>query len=384
MRAYAPSYIKYKNRKLIFNMFLENEVLSRAEITRKTTMSFPTVMKVVEFLLQKNIIVECGDTVANDEGLGRRSKLLSLNANAYLAIGLEFEGKFVHMGLVNLKGDIITERTLKMDNKGRMFDLRALLPDIREITTKNASMPILGIGIGMPAAINPSHNSIVRYSGFNITREKPFSSVFPSFVQELSIPFYIQNDANMACLGEMYLRNAEDIKDLIYISLGTGLGAGIILDGDIRHGSSFLAGEIGKTIPGKVDFRELRYRKSSDLSVQSLINLDAIQNLFKVDIRSDSSLGSDVRQDIADYICEYLCVIVNNLANILDVSEFIIGGIIPDCLGDIFYERFVKYIHLICDMEDIRISPPSSRYSGIIGGAVTVFENVIFDMFEEE
>ena len=60
------------------------------------------------------------------------------------------------------------------------------------------------------------------------------------------------------------------------------------------------------------------------------------------------------------------------------------NGIIPDCLGDIFYERFVKYIHLICDMEDIRISPPSSRYSGIIGGAVTVFENVIFDMFEEE
>jgi len=95
-------------------------------------------------------------------------------------------------------------------------------------------------------------------------------------------------------------------------------------------------------------------------------------------------LNSEIRQDIADYICEYLCVIVYNLANILDVSEFIIGGIIPDCLGDIFYERFEKYIHMISDMEDIRVSPPSSKYSGIIGGAVTVFENVIFDMFEEE
>jgi len=384
VRAYAPSYIKYKNRKLIFNMFLENEALSRAEITRKTTMSFPTVMKVVEFLLQKNIIVECGDTVANDEGLGRRSKLLSLNANAYLAIGLEFEGKFVHIGLVNLKGDILAERTLKMKSTDKRFDLRVLLPDIREIATRHTSIPVLGIGIGLPGAIHPDNNSIVRYTNLSITKEQPFSSVFPSFVQELNIPYYIQNDANMACLGEMYLRNADDIKDLIYISLGTGLGAGIILDGDIRHGSNFLAGEIGKTIPGKVDFRELRYRKNSDLSVQNLINLNAIQNLFKVDIRSDSSLNSEIRQDIADYICEYLCVIVYNLANILDVSEFIIGGIIPDCLGDIFYERFEKYIHMISDMEDIRVSPPSSKYSGIIGGAVTVFENVIFDMFEEE
>lgn len=380
IRAYSPSYIKYKNRKLVFRMFLENEELSRAEIVRKTTMSFPTVMKVVDFLLQKNIIIECGDATTNEEGVGRKSKILRLNPNAYAAVGIEIEGKFVHIGLLNLKGDVIDAQTMNVESINELPNLRRLSQYIDEVRKKYSSIPILGIGIGFPGSVNPFNNSIVKYK-YLVKEEKTFSSLFQSFTEQLDIPFFLQNDVNMASLGETFLRRTDDVNDLIYISLGTGLGAGIILDGEIRHGANFYAGEIGKVILGDVDLDE--QKKLSTQTLESFINLDAINRIFKVDIRSGNNVSDKTKKEISNYICKQLCLIINNLAYILDIPEFVIGGIIPDYLGDVFYDSITEYVQKICDLE-VKISPPLSKYNGIIGGAVTVFENVLLNMFEEE
>jgi len=384
MKAYLPNYIKSKNREIVFDMFLEKHELSRAEIARQTNMSFPTVLKVVESLLVKNIIVESGDMVSAEEGAGRKSRVLVFNPDAYRAIGVEFEGKFANVGLVNLKGDVIEKETISLDNFTQTCDLSVLSKCINGIIARNPASPILGVCMGFPANINPDNKSIVSYTSINIWKETPFDEIFHSFSDDVSIPVFLENDVNQACVGESFLRQKQGaVTNLLYLSLGTGCGAGIIMDGKLRRGTHFKSGEIGNMILDRNDFEKLDSQPNG--TFEKLINIDTINRVFHVNLRSGVLLDGEIKNAIVDYLAPYICSAIFNLITILDIDEFILAGIIPEVLGEPFYEKLNKKINRILNAnESVVISPPVNHSSGIIGGAVTVFNRMIFEVLKEE
>ena len=161
MNAYVPEYLKSKNRKAVFDLFVERGQLSRAEIVQLTGMSFPTVSKAVDFLLSRGIIREGGAPNAPSPGPGRRRTVLRFNPAAYCALGLNLEGQLAEWGLVDLSGELLGYESCAFrdfTDPGAQRDLGARLARC----VREAPCPVLGLGVGFPANIDPCTSEIVR------------------------------------------------------------------------------------------------------------------------------------------------------------------------------------------------------------------------------
>jgi len=373
MESYDPNYIKSQNRKLVFDLFMAEGELSRAEITRRTTMSFPTVLKVVNFFLSKNLVYETGISVQNNDGAGRKGRLLKFNPNAYGAVGIVFEGKFINMGFVNLKGEVIESISLNTDESTESFKFSLLADRIKELISKNRDIPCLGIGFGLPKAVNPDKKTILEYTN-TVIKEISFEEYTGLPPETFQMPIFIENDVKTVSIGEIFLRKKSEVGNLVYISLGSGLGSAVILDGKVHRGINFLAGEIGSLVlndPDLLDFKNL-----SEEAIENRINLTAIKEKFGIEIRKGLTVSESLKQQITEYIANYLAIIIYNYVHILDIDEFVISGIIPEFLGDEFYQYLKFFVRKLLKTS-VKITPSINADAGVIGAGVMVFNNTI-------
>jgi predicted NBD/HSP70 family sugar kinase len=335
-----------------------------------TGLSFPTVMKVADFLISRNIVHEAGGLTGGC-GPGRKGRLLTFNPEACRAVGFEYEGHFANIGIVNLLGEVIERQTIWLDQSSGTLDLGPAAVLIHSIAGRSLSSTVLGAGIGLPAWVNSQRGSIMRYSAIGIKEKTPFEALFPDFIGRIGMPWFVGNDVNHAAVGEMFRRRrAGPVEDLVYLSLGTGFGAGILMDGRLRHGAHCRTGEIGNVLLDGPDGGRLEER----------ISLGAIRRKFGIEISRLEKLPPGLAMDIAEHISMPLSTVLCNLVNILDVGGFVLSGILPGALGDALYECVNRRMRELLPGVDCPVQPPAEPNAGIIGGAVTVFDNMIFDV----
>lgn len=159
-------------------------------------------------------------------------------------VGADIGGTTVKLALVSLEGDILHTWEIGTDKRdsGRNIpasiasSLRQKLTELNE--TKNR---LIGIGVGAPGPVNVDDGSIEGAINLGWGRF-PLKDILE---QETSLPVIVDNDANMAALGEMWMGAGKGAKNLICVTLGTGVGSGIIVNGEIVHGVNGAGGEIG-------------------------------------------------------------------------------------------------------------------------------------------
>lgn len=175
-----------------------------------------------------------------------------------LAAGVDVGGTNTVTGLVDAKGKIYGQKSFKTKDYPYFHDyVERLVQDINFLVRQNEGVVLAGIGIGAP---NADHFKGVLLNPVNIRwyerGSEPFGpdnmKVIP-FVEALkgyfpSLPVLVDNDANAAATGEMIYGGARGMKDFIEITLGTGLGAGIVSNGDMVYGYGGMAGELGHII----------------------------------------------------------------------------------------------------------------------------------------
>jgi len=380
---YMPKYLKTKNRMMIFDLFRNQNIMSRAELVRITGISFPTVLKIVDKLLELGILIELEETTQSP-GAGRRGHLLRFNPRAYYAIGLEFEGQIVHMGLVDMLGTCQYCRSIHLPVQNHTLELSKLTREISKLMALAAGeqIPVLGIGIGFPAMVNPQTNSIIHMSYMNIDHEVTFAEAFPEFTDALPVPFFLDNDVNFACLGEAFLRRrCPEYQNLVYFTLGTGCGVSYMMNGELWYGATHKSGEIGNMpvtsfqIPG-ADVPEPK-------PFEQLINLEAIYQRFQINLQQNPGFPETMRDEIINYLCPYLSYTLTNLTYLLDIQHCVLTGIIPLALGDPLLQRIQEAIRTTLVHNTLQIEPSISRDTGIIGAAVTVFNKRLEVLFEE-
>jgi glucokinase-like ROK family protein len=237
MTSYKLPKVSVINHQRVLLLIRVNGPLSRADMARQTQLTKATISKIVSDLEDAGLVQQVGFT---QEGRGRPSMLYEFNNRSSISIGVEI--------LLDEIQAVVTQ----MDAKPLMRyskSLSGLKPDmvtkvIQEITEDVKSEfqdPILGMGVGVPG-ICDDQQRVVRFSERLNWRDVPFADMLENIID---LPVSVENRANAAALGERWFGAGQDSEDFIYVNIGSGIKAGIIMKGELFMGHGGCSGEIG-------------------------------------------------------------------------------------------------------------------------------------------
>lgn len=383
MRAYLAANLKDHNRKTVYKLVFTEGEISKAEISRKTGISPPTVTKIVNFFLDRGLLVEIGE---GDTALGRKPQILRFNQDAAFSIGIGFEGDYLSLGIVDLLGGIKYLKKFRVRSEFDNIIMKQLIPNI-ETVVKEAGISkekLLGIGLGIPGVVDTNNHMLEFAPLIGVCEKINYKTLIDDFSKRIGLPVYVENDANAAAKGEYVTRKLGHNQDLIYISLGTGLGSGIILNGRLRRGRHSFAGEIGYMVFDK-DFHT---SKSSAGWMESRINLKALSeksNIFE-HIDTDNLqkfISDDGNYDqLVDYVASDLGLCIANISTVMDIELVVLGGICTEIFGEKLLLDVREYLSRLCIFNmkcEFSLSPEPT----VVGAASIATEHGLQKLLED-
>ncbi|MEW2457566.1 ROK family transcriptional regulator [Streptomyces albus] len=214
--------------------------LTQAEIARTTGLSAATVSNIVRELKDAGTV----EVTPTSSG-GRRARAVSLSADAGIVVGVDFGHSHLRVAVGNLAHTVLAEEAEPIDvdaSADQGLDRAEHL--VRHLVEKSGISPskIIGVGLGVPGPIDMETGvlgSTAILPGWVGTNPRD------ELAGRLGVPVYVDNDANLGALGEQVWGAGHGARDLAYIKVASGVGAGLVINGQIYRGPGGTAGEIG-------------------------------------------------------------------------------------------------------------------------------------------
>lgn len=236
--------VRLANRTLVLNCIRAQGPLARVAIARRTGLSRTTVSSIVDALLKEGLVRE-GSTVSAAPSGGRRATLVHFNEAAGRILGADLGRSHLTLLATDLAANIIARRSSSFDcSLGPDVCLPLLVREVRDFVASSDIEwdSVVGLGLGIPGPLDADQRMLVApprmpgWSGVDILR---------FLRQELKIPVYLGNDANMGARGESRYGAGRGLLDFAYVKVGTGIGCGLVIAGEVYRGSHGSAGEVG-------------------------------------------------------------------------------------------------------------------------------------------
>ncbi len=227
------------NAQLVLKVIYDAGEISRAEVARQTGLTRTSVSDLVTELLERGLIEEVGRGPSTG---GKSPIFLSVIPDAQQIIALDLSEENLRGAVVNLRGEIRQRVTEPLHGRRGQAVLELAFRLVDALVAA-ASQPLLGIGIGAPGLIDTSNGQMLWAVNLD-WMDLPIGQLFE---QRYGVPVYLANDCQVAALAQLIYRQSRT-GSLAAIKLGTGLGAGIVLNGQLFQGAGFGAGEIGHII----------------------------------------------------------------------------------------------------------------------------------------
>lgn len=238
--------MKSLNRSLILNTIRTNSTISRSEIAKKTKLTPPTVTNIVNELINEQLVLESRSGTSNG---GRKPILLTINANSRYIIGVDVGVKKVRLALSNLDAEISLRKIELMPSADHLdeeiflaFLQRIIGTFLKEVIAEKGKL--IGIGVAMHGIVDHETGTSIHAPTLKL-EEVPVKQ----FLEEaFQLPVRVENDAKALALAEKWFGVGKEIDHFVCLNVGEGIGAGIIINDSLVHGSDSLAGEIGHTL----------------------------------------------------------------------------------------------------------------------------------------
>jgi predicted NBD/HSP70 family sugar kinase len=236
-----PEHARSHNRALVLRTLYRAGELSRADLARATGLTKVTISDLVADLIADGLVVELGQS--DDVRPGKPATMLGINRTGHCIIGLDLSGADRFQGAVlDLDGAVTQRREVALgDATGEAALERAVA--LAEQLVADAPMPVLGIGVGSPGVVD-LRGVVLTAPNLGWTNV----ALLERLAETTGLPVFVGNDANVAALAEVSFGDSRG--DLIVVTVGHGVGAGLIIDGRPVIGSRSAAGEIGHVVVG--------------------------------------------------------------------------------------------------------------------------------------
>ena len=232
--------VKKMNQKVLLDEIVTNSPISRARLSEITGLNKSTVSSQVNTLIEKNLIFEIGQGQSSG---GRKPVMLVFNKNAGYSIGIDIGVDNINAILTDLKGNIVIDQHQQLEKPSLDKNKDVLFSMIKDLIKKMPDSPygLIGIGLCVPGLVNTEQKVV-----FTPNIDWNYNLDLKSLIeQEFQVPVFIENEANAGAYGEKVFGAAKNFNNLIYVSVGTGIGIGIVINNDLYRGVNGFAGEMG-------------------------------------------------------------------------------------------------------------------------------------------
>lgn len=323
--------VKNTNMSTILEIIRTEGTISRAHISRLTGLSRSTCSILVDEMISEGLVIEMGKEESSG---GRKAILLKLNYDGGRAIGIKVMQNCISAALVDLSGKIIKIKSGdfpdNFDESGFINILISVVNSLSAYEKNNTNKNILGIGIGVGGKIDFHTGTLIQSSIINL-RNVQIGKILK---EETGIPVYLENDVNAFAVGEKYFGAGLHYHNLLCVTVGQGIGAGIIVDDSLFRGSHHIAGEFGHIrITDSDSAASCTCGKKGCLEAYS--SNEAIINYFleltgkKISIDKITALaekGDRSALEVFRKAGTYLGYGISTLINLFDPEIIIIGG----------------------------------------------------------
>jgi glucokinase len=381
-QAAQPATIRNHNRRLVLETLEKQGRISRADLAKMTRISEPTVSGIIETFIRKGLVRELGP---GETASGRRPVLLEFDPASGYAIGIDVGGTHIKMGLSDLGGNLLCQKKISSKTIGTGETAVAGLAElIRAMIAENHldKTAISGVGLALPGIVDPDQGKVSFAPTFR-WHDFPVRQILE---RQAGLEVSVENDVNAAAWAEKQWGVARDFQDFVFISIGTGIGAGLILDGEIHRGHGFAAGEIGYSI---IDLQWLKRTPDPDnLSFGCLESLAAAPGILSRGrelglvikdragetegpptteaIFTAASEGDPLALQVVEEISDYLAVGLINIALLLSPEAMVIGGAVSRA-GAVLLEPLKKKIEAVSPLKPLLLLSSMPDDAGLKG-----------------
>lgn len=388
-------HIHEPNEVRVLRLVRDRRAISRIEIAKATGLHKATVTDLVTKLIDAGFLEDTGE-VGIRRRVGRRRRLLRFLPMSGLVAGVDIRMTHAAVAITDLNAHVLLHDSFDYhaeDSADHVFSrvatmIRALLKASRNPPTK-----LVGIGIGIQGIIDCSTNTLVLSTNKAGWHGESLSA---RLEQEFKIPVYAENDVKTMALGEYLFGAAKGAKDSVHLWVGEGVGAGIMINGQLLHGITSAAGEIGfiplqssavdrRTFP--LTFRDQEifgqilndanliesYRRSADTAHGEDVTVPFVAERAR--------LGDQVAQQVIEEFVLLLSILCLTLVNTLNPEVIVIGGKFAEsfpAVAEMLQRRIHKDV-LTPPAEAVRVRCAANVERGVILGAAGL---VLYELFE--
>ncbi|MGY1917298.1 ROK family transcriptional regulator [Pseudomonas tolaasii] len=323
-------HARLHNRRVILEAIRQNGRLTRADLTRLTSLTAQTISNIVTELQEEGALLA---HAAQKGGRGQPPVPLSLNPDGGYSIGIHVEQHRIIGVLLDLLGQAVAQVALTVSYPTFEQALPLILDSVKGFREQRPKGRFLGVGIALPGPFSVEGMTAVgptAMSGWDA------ADIPQRLQQALGLPVLIENDATAAAMGERLYGVASDLNNFVHLFIGSGLGAGLYLDNRLYSGHWHNAGEIGHmtVIPGgkpcDCGNQGCLERYISIAALLEHLGLPAEHDLGVWD-ENDQALNA--RVDVwLDEAAPALRQAINILESVLDPQTILISGFLPETL----------------------------------------------------
>jgi len=331
--------------------------VSRVEVAASTGLSAQTVTNIVRRLIDDGLIVEAG---TRGSGVGKPRTILRLQPRGRLALGVHLDPSLITVVLLDLAGAVVGHSTIPTPPSAT--SLKTLERIVRvasalmESTGVNASR-IMGMGIAAPGPVDVDAGVVLDPPLLPGWRNVP---VRDELAGRLSLPVLLEKDVTAAAVGELWMDTAGERGDMVFFYYGTGVGAGLVVHGEVIRGVSSNAGDVGNMVvggsPGEPGHRRWRLGDAvlprflvKDAIERGILEGDA-QDMTTAEVRESFLRLADARtrdpraESLLNEVADDIAVSLVTLVNALDLDHVVFGGPFFAPLRGFLLERIPRLV----------------------------------------
>ena len=334
------SSITAVNEFLVLDAIRSAGQATRPQLGTSLGLSQASVSRIVRRLLAQGLVIE---EPGQSDGVGRNRDVLRFNRRAGAVIAIDLGGTKCHGALADLAGDVVMQDVRQTYADGS--PAQTLIGSISVLRAGAAAegLPVKAVSVGVPAVINPDTGLVdagpnVNWHGFDLAG---------LLRKELSEPFTVENDVNLAGLGEAWRGGGAGAGSFVTLSLGTGVGAAVVLDGNLVRGRHNAAGELGYLVTGRSQLRRGPAAGMEDL-ISGTALVRRAQHLIKARpertaldpaavtpalLFQAAAAGDPVARTVIGELADHVAITVAAIAALLDPDRVILDGSIGRALG---------------------------------------------------